>query len=154
MPSLTNEVYKYLKKRQFMAVATTDEHPWIAITYYLVDPDLTLYFFSSPNALHVQHINKNSEVACAITDYDEITIGNRSAVKLWGKATPLTDPIQVSAITARWEAGVALSSNISKLPVKKKEFMSRQIIVVEPKQIEFFNEEMFGIDGFQMIKLR
>lgn len=152
MPSLTNEVYKYLKKRQFMAVATTGDHPWIAIVYYLVDPDLTLYFFASPNALHTQHLAQNSAVACAVTDYGEITIGNRSAVKLWGKATPLTDPLQIKAITARWEAGVALSSNIAKLPLKKAEFMSRQIIAVEPKLVEFFNEEMFGIDGFKMIK--
>lgn len=136
-----------------MAVATTGEHPWIAIVYYLVDPDLTMYFFSSPNALHVQHLNQNSRVACAVTDYDEITIGNRSAVKLWGKATPLTAPEQIKAIQARWEATIALSSQIAQLPVKKSEFLSKQIIAVEPKQVEFFNEEMFGIDGFKMIKV-
>lgn len=153
MPSLTNEVYKYLKKHQLMAMATTGDHPWIAIVYYLVDPDLTMYFFSSPNALHARHIIKNSAVACAVTDYTDVTIGNRSAVKLWGKAVPLTAPEQIKAIKARWETTVALSSQIANLPIKKTEFLNKQIMAVEPKLVEFFNEEMFGIDGFEMIKM-
>lgn len=127
-----------------MTLATHGEHLWAATVFYVSDDDLNLYFISPPDAEHVEQINVNSEVACAIADSHQKAGEPKLGLQLYGHASE-----EKGLETLKW-----MFKMYNKLHPTTKEklnfdnfqskVMTSRVFKVTPKKIKFFNQELFG----------
>lgn len=62
-------VRELVKRNRYLSLATADgTGPWIAPLEYLSDDELNLYYFSTEDAAHSQHLIDRENVAFAIFD--------------------------------------------------------------------------------------
>jgi uncharacterized protein YhbP (UPF0306 family) len=72
---------------QFMALATTGpDGAWASPVFFGFDEHFTLYFLSEPSCVHMQNIERDPRVSCAIFATNQDPHGKVLGIQLAGKA--------------------------------------------------------------------
>ena len=77
---------------EYMSLATHGyKGLWVNPVYFAHDPHFTFYFISQLGCVHMDNINSNKEVACAIYPSNQSTFGDVYGAYIKGIAEILTD---------------------------------------------------------------
>lgn len=87
-----------------LATVDADGHAHAANIQYAFDDQLNLYFVSSPNAAHSQHIGANPAVALTVYDHQDSEPAFIRGLQLHARATPVTDAVERANALALYTA--------------------------------------------------
>lgn len=90
-----------IKRQRTMVLATSrDDRPWSAPVYYLYFAS-GFYFFSSPRALHIQHM-RASDLAAASIHADGERLEQLEGIQMSGHIEPIDQPLLKMSVTGRY----------------------------------------------------
>ncbi|OGM89443.1 hypothetical protein A2597_03020 [Candidatus Woesebacteria bacterium RIFOXYD1_FULL_46_19] len=143
---------RYLKSQRLMGLATFDKKPWICTIYYAVDKDFCLYFVSSPKSKHCQDIEKNNEVSCAIYDSHTLNSAKKTGVQMQGTASQVKGWERIKVILKMWQKAAPGMEDVVNVKNMRNKVISSRAYKVKPTFIKFFNQKLYGEDGFRKFK--
>jgi uncharacterized protein YhbP (UPF0306 family) len=150
---LKQRVYDFLSVRKLMAMATYGTHLWIANVYYVVDPELNLYFISSPDSQHCRDILLKPTIVCSIFDSHQRVTDEKSGIQLRGVAEQMKDWERATDVIRLWnQTNPGLEEFITAEAMRKRKVDSL-VYQIRPRLIKFFNEQIYGEEGFEVLKL-
>ncbi len=125
-----------------MSLATYSETPWICWVFYIVDENFNLYFISSPSSQHIKDINKNKQVACAITDTTQNPLGEKQGVQIWGVVENVTTKEKLQTFFKMWKN--TINNNEEKVTYQNYvgNLIETKVYKVSPKKIKWFNQSL------------
>jgi uncharacterized protein YhbP (UPF0306 family) len=151
MADTKTELLNYLGTQAVMSLATFGEHPAICTVYFIVDEDLNLYFISRPGTEHCRNIGMNGVVACSIADVRQQVTDKKIGVQIKGTAVELPTIEKIGTALLFWsKANFGFEGIVTVDTIKKRMIESRAYKVI-PTEIKFFNEELFGPEGAEVI---
>jgi uncharacterized protein YhbP (UPF0306 family) len=137
----------FLKSQRLMSLATHGQKLSVCSVYYAVDSDFNLYFISEPDSEHVQNIIANHQVACSIADSRQKVSDKKVGVQLRGKAQFVKGDERLRVVLAMWNrTNPGLKALINLKNIKKK-VIDSYVVKIQPSEIKFFNEHLFGSEG-------
>lgn len=146
------KLLKYLKSRRLMVLATYSEKPWICTVFYVIDDKFNLYFLSKPHRRHCKDIVLNNSVSCAVADSNQKVIDKKIGVQIQGIANKVGNIEKIKWMLKLWnKLNPGFESTINLKNIKEKAIESR-IYKIEPREIKFFNEELYGMEGSEVFK--
>lgn len=135
-----------------MSLATGGQNLWVCTVYYVVDEKFNLYFLSEPTTSHCQQLSKNAEVACAICDSRQKVTNKKIGVQILGKASKVSNIGKIKWMLGLWnKVNPGFETIINWKNIQKKVIKS-EIYKVEPRLIKFFNEKIYGPEGFKFFE--
>lgn len=143
---------KYLQSQNLMTLVTQGEHLWASSVYYVTDEKFNLYFLSEPKSQHCRDIKSNPEVACAVADTRQKAVDKKIGVQLYGTAAQIKNLSTVRWMLKMWNKlnpGFESIINLKNIQTNK---INGRIYKIESKLIKFFNEKLYGPEGFKLIK--
>ena len=139
-------LHDFLKKHKLMFIATQGNHPWIAAVYYTFDNDLNLYFLSSPETLHVKQIEKNPEVAVAISDSNQKLTDLKKGLQIYGKVKQISDLNKIKHAVNLWKKSLGYKGSEISYENMINKVIKGRMFKITPKKIKFFNQELFDVE--------
>lgn len=142
-------VLSFLRKHKLMSVATFGKYPWIASVYYTFDKDLNIFFLSSPDTLHCQHIEANPRVAVSIADSSQDINKPKKGLQLYGNAKQISGMEKIRHTLKLWKKSLgSLNHKLSYENMAKKIIKGRMYMII-PKRIKLFDQELFQVEDGQ-----
>lgn len=144
---------KYLKSQYLMTITTQKTHLWPSSVYFVTDNKFCLYFLSEPTAIHCKNIAINPHVACSIADSQQKVTDKKIGVQLHGTASKVNSVEKMKWMLKLWNklnpgfASIVNLKNIQSNKIKSK------IYQVKPEMIKFFNEKLYGPEGYKLFDL-
>ncbi|MCR4275503.1 MAG: pyridoxamine 5'-phosphate oxidase family protein [Candidatus Wolfebacteria bacterium] len=146
------KLFDYLKSQNLMFLSTFGNEISSCPVYYAIDKDFNIYFISEPESKHCQNIKINNQVACSIADSRQTVKDKKIGVQLRGEAQEVSGSDKLEAVLNLWNStNPGIESIISINNFKNKSINSKAYKIV-PEEIKFFNEELYGEEGFKMLK--
>jgi len=131
---LKDKVLEYFSQNRLMSLATANENmPWSATLFYAYTPLHEIIFYSRPDRVHSQHIAKNPYVSLAINHLwmkDKVIRG----IQMTGKAR-MAEGEEKEKYYKIYE---------KRHPWAKKYASDHEVYVIEPLELHFLDEELFG----------
>lgn len=148
------KLLKYLQSQELMSLATyNNKGPNTCIVYYGIDNDFNLYIITSPSTEHGKNIASNHMVACSITNTNQPMYNTKYkiGVQIKGIAQEITKPESMKVALQVW------SKNRGDVVKKYIHNITNNIwkvrpYVIKPKEIKWFNEELYGDEGVEIFK--
>ncbi len=150
-PTILSEWKQYLAEcldtSKFMALGTAaNDGAWVNPVYFAFDKHFTLYFISESSCVHMQNIDKDPRVSCAIYNTDQTPLGSVLGVQLVGTASWVTPE------EAEYACGVYFAETSARKPIgqanRAEEYTKPdtvwRIAKVVPGDIWVFDENNFG----------
>lgn len=153
MKDFKEELRAYLDTQQVMALATRGDRMESCTVFFSVDKDLNIYFISDPETEHCKNIRMNKEVACSIADSRQRVADRKIGVQIKGAAVELSDLEKVGAALAFWSKANAVGEAPISVQEIKKRAASSKAYRITPVEIKFFNEELFGLGNYEIIRM-
>lgn len=153
MADTKTELLKYLESQSVMSLSTFGDHAMLCTVYFTVDKDLNLYFISRPQTEHCRNIETNGSVACSIADARQKVTDKKIGVQIEGVATELPTIEKIGTALMFWSKANFAFEGIVTVDTIKKRMIESRAYKVTPKKIKFFNEELFGPEGVEVINL-
>ncbi len=154
METNKKKLLAFLHSHNFVSVATYNKRLWICSVYYVADNNFNLYFLSEPTTEHSKNITVNGEVACAIADSRQKANSKKIGVQLNGIASLVSNIQKIKWMLNLWnKINTGFESIINLKNIKNKVIKSK-IYKITPKKIKFFNEELYGPEGFEIFKFQ
>ncbi len=140
---MENDIKKLIKevleKGYLMSLGTQDEGGvWVCDVIYVFDDDFNLYWMSTDFRRHSKAIEKNPQVAVAITvsARDEKDFG----IQINGQAAAIKEKRYDLAVPYFTKRG-------QKIPKEDEDFLGEHVwYVLKPKKIELICQEFFGFE--------
>jgi len=148
-----SELIKFLNSNNLMTLATANPKPWVATVYYAYDRGFNLYFVSSPNSKHSHDIEKNKNVAIAIYDSHIKNSESKTGIQLQGSAQQIKGWERTSKMLQIWHKSAPGMEDVVNIKNMKEKVISSRVYKIEPRFIKFFNQKLYGEDGFKEFKL-
>ena len=139
-------ILDFLKTQKLMSVATHGDHPWIASVYYSFDNKLNLFFLSSPETIHVNHIYNNPKVAVSIVDSHQTIENPKKGLQIFGLARQISDSRKIKHALRSWKTALKTNDPIFTYENMIKKVLKGRMFQITPKKIKFFNQELFDIE--------
>lgn len=137
----------FLKSQRLMSLATHGRNLSVCTVYYAIDHNFNFYFISEPDSEHVKGIVTNQLVACSIADSHQKVRDKKVGVQLRGKAHFVKGDERLRAVLAMWNrTNPGLKALINLKNIKKK-VIDSCVVKIQPSEIKFFNEHLFGSEG-------
>lgn len=143
----------YLKAQDLMTIATYGLRPTACALYYGVDDNFNFYIITPPSTEHGKNILNNHTVACTIFDSHQTQFGKepKIGVQVYGEAQQINLPQEMKEALDIWSKK---RKNIFQLYFEN---ISRNIwelrpFIIRPTEIKWFNEELYGEEGFEIFK--
>lgn len=152
MKNNRDKVYKYLQSQNLVAVATKSDRLWVSTVYYVIDDKFNLYFLSEPTTEHCKNILKSEEVACAIYNSKQKVTDKKVGVQLHGEASKVNNLEKIKWMLALWNKVNPGFEAIINLKNMQNKVIKGRIYKIKPKTIKFFNEELYGSEGFEVFE--
>lgn len=149
-----DELFAFLRSQQLLTIATHNgKTPWTANAFYCVDENKHLYFISSKETNHMQHILKDPEMAFNIAWYNPNDHTDRKAIQGRGLCYQAKSEKEIAR-------GVHLHNQ------RYPEFAEKITVdwitdtdndscvwVIKPRYVKFWNDTLFGEDGVREIEI-
>lgn len=142
----------YLKSQNLMSLSTCYKKMWTALVYYVIDNKFNLYFLSEPKTVHCQHIIDNPNVSCSVADSKQQVTDKKIGVQIEGIASRVNNIERIKWMLALWNKLNPGFETIINLKSIQKKIIKSRIYQVKPKVIKFFNEELFGSEGYEIFE--
>jgi len=142
----------YLKSQHTMYLATYDGKSWVATVFYAVDEKFNFYYIGPPDSRHNIAINKNKHVSFAIAASNQKTSDKKIGVQVDGIASEINSRNKIKLILALWNKFNPGFESVISLPNMIKKVISSRVYKIEPTLIKFFNEKLYGDEGFEIFK--
>ena len=152
MNNSLHKLHQYLQSQNLVSIATRNDKLWVSVVYYVVDDKLNLYFLSEPTTEHCQNILKNAEVACAIFNSNQKVTDKKVGVQLHGKASKVSNLAKIKWMLALWNKINPGFETIINLKNMQNKIIKGRIYKIEPITIKFFNEALYGSEGFEVFE--
>ncbi len=152
MANTKTELLEYLASQAVMSLATYGDHPAICSVYFTVDKDLNFYFISRPGTEHVRNIAMNGKVACSITDGSQKVTDKKIGVQIKGNAEELPTIEKIGTALMFWSKANFAFEGIVTVDMIKERMVASRAYKITPSEIKFFNEELFGPEGVEVIE--
>lgn len=136
-------ITEFMKPRYQMVLATYGDDPWIATLYYSFDNNLNIYFLSSPETLHCQHIATQPKVAVSIADSPQKPASKKKGVQIYGLAEQISDKQKIIHALSLWRKTLQVTSEIYTYEGMMKKLIDGRMYKVTPKKLKFFNQEIW-----------
>lgn len=143
---------QFLQSQNLMTLATQGKHLWAGNVYYVTDEKFNLYFLSEPKSQHCLAIKSHPEVACAVADTKQKVVDKKVGAQLYGTASQTKNLSTVMWMLKMWNKlnpGFESIINLKNIQTNK---INGRIYKIEPKLIKFFNEKLYGPEGFKLFK--
>ncbi len=137
-----------------MSLATTGDSISNCVVYVAVDKDFNLYFISEPNSEHCKNIALHNGVACAIADSRQPVRAKKIGAQIKGTAHEVTGVGQLEAIITMWNATNPGMESIISINNFRNKILKSQAYKIVPTEIKFFNEELYGEEGFEIFPFK
>ncbi len=123
--------------------------------FYIVElfGKLNLYFISKPETQHCRHIASNKNVACSIADSNQKVANKKIGVQLSGTASLVGNVREISKALYLWNKSNPGFAHIISFENIRKKLIKSKVYKIKPQIIKFFNEELYGSEGFKIFKL-
>ena len=146
------KLLEYLRSKKVMTLATYGDDVWASTVFYTIDDGFCLYFLSEPTSKHVQDLRKNGSVACAVADSRQEAVDKKIGVQVKGMATEVEGMDRLMPIMDMWHAvNPGLESVLSIDKIRGK-VVDSAVYKISPQYIKFFNEELYGIEGYEVFR--
>ena len=146
------KLLEFLKSNRLMSLATYSDDLWISTVYYVVDNSFNFYFISNPKTKHGRDIATNKNIACAIADSHQRVKDNKKGVQTQGTASIVNNKIEIVNALILWNKLNPGFEKIINFKNMQKKIMNDKVFKIEPKIIKFFNEELYGQEGYKIFK--
>lgn len=146
------KLLQYLKSHNFMTIATADGKPWVANVYYVVDDGFNLYFLSEPASKHGRDLAKNPSVSCSIADSNQKVTDKKIGVQLQGSAKIVNALAKIKWMLHIWNKINPGFESLINLKNIQNKVIKGKVYRVKPALIKFFNEELYGSEGFELFE--
>ena len=146
-------VQEYLNNHFQMALATYGEHPWICTLYYSIDQDLNIYFLTSPKTIHAKQIEKNPQVAVAISDSPQAPNSNKHGLQIYGLCEQISGEKKITHAINLWKKTLGVTNPDYSYAGMLKKAISGRMYKITPKKIKFFNENLWEEGKERLIEL-
>ncbi|OGM92721.1 hypothetical protein A2372_00810 [Candidatus Wolfebacteria bacterium RIFOXYB1_FULL_54_12] len=140
----------YLKSQNLMSLATYGEAPANCAVYFAVDGDFSFYFISEPDSEHCTNIAKNPRVACVIADSHQVVSTKKIGAQIKGTVEDVTMLEQFDAIINLWNSTNPGMEAIISINNFRNKILKSRAYKIRPTTIKFFNEELYGEEGFEL----
>ncbi|OGM05245.1 hypothetical protein A2715_04805 [Candidatus Woesebacteria bacterium RIFCSPHIGHO2_01_FULL_39_32] len=144
---------KFLNANNLMTLATANPKPWVATVYYAFDKGFNLYFVSSPNSKHSHDIEKNKNVAIAIYDSHTKNSESKTGLQLQGVASRIKGWDMTTKMLKIWHKSAPGMEDIVNIKNMKAKVISSRVYKITPTIIKFFNQDLYGEEGYRVFKL-
>ncbi len=136
-----------LDASQFLALGTAGaDGPWVMPVYFAFDANFALYFISEPSTVHMQNIEKDGRVSCAVFSTAQSSGSPVLGLQITGDASWVTPAEAESACKAYFTAMPARhpinQSNRAEEYANPKTVWRMAKIV--PREVWVFDEKNFG----------
>ncbi len=135
-----------------MFLASFSQRPWVATLYYAIDDHFNIYFVSDPESIHCKNISKIREVSCGIADSSQKVNEQKIGAQLIGTCSNIVDENEIRYALELWNKSNPGLSKIINFENFKK--INAQLYVIQPRSIKFFNERLYGPEGFKIFKIK
>ena len=149
---MTNKetLLSYLKSQNLMALATNGDAAANCFVYFAVDGDFSIYFISEPDSEHCKNIEKNNTVACAIADSHQTVSSKKIGAQIKGVVEDVNGLEQFDAIINLWNSTNPGMEAIISINNFRNKILKSHAYKIRPTVIKFFNEELYGEEGFEL----
>lgn len=148
------KLIEYLKTEKMMSVATEGEGLCVCGVYYALDESsMSLYFLSNPSRIHSKNIGKNGKVACAIYDSSQKVTDKKKGVQMQGEGSLVTEEVEMKKALDLWNKAIPGFETILNFENISTNTVESKVYKIIPEKIKFFNEELYGPEGIQDIKI-
>ncbi len=149
----TSQIKQFLDSHFQMVLATNGSHPWICTVYYTTDKDMNIYFLTSPKTIHGKQIAKNPKVAIAVADAPQAPASSKKGLQIYGVCKQISGMHKVTYAVNLWKKALGVTSSDYSYEGIMKKAISGRMYKVTPKQLKFFNEELWEEGEEPLIKL-
>ena len=146
------ELFNYLKSQHTLYLATYDGKPWTSTVFYAVDNDFNFYFISEPTTRHSKAIEKNKLISCSIADSNQVVTDKKIGVQIEGIASEVKNKNKLKIVISMWHMKNPGFEDIINLPNMIKKIIKGRFYQIKPTLIKFFNERLYGDEGFEIFK--
>jgi len=144
----------YLRSQRLMSLTSgVGNNLWSCSVYYVVDDKLNLYFISEPETQHIKNIHKNNKIACNISDSSQAVVDKKVGMQIQGIITEESNQIKIKTILSMWNKNNPGFADIVNLKNMIRKVIKSKVYKVQPILIKFFNEKLYGSEGFRIINL-
>lgn len=126
--------------------------PWICMVYYAFDGN-NFYFISNPGTRHCRNIKNNRHVACAIADSSQKVTSKKTGVQINGIASQIKSDKEISRVFGLWNKANPGFEKFINIENVKNGKMNDRPYIIKPFQIKFFNERLYGPEGFEIFRM-
>lgn len=151
MADTKKALLEYFATQAVMSLSTFGKHPAICTVYFIVDEDLNLYFISRPETEHCKNIMINGAVACSIADCRQQVTDKKIGVQIKGTAVELPTIEKIGTALMFWSKANFGFEGIVTVDTIKERMIESRAYKITPTEIKFFNEELFGPEGVEMV---
>lgn len=146
------KLFDYLKSQKLMSLATFGTEISNCLVYYAVDDDFVFYFISEPESEHCKNIEANNKAACAIADSSQKVKDKKIGVQIKGEVSDVTGLAQFDSIIMLWNATNPGIESVISMENFRNKIINSKMYKIKPSEIKFFNEELYGEEGFEVFK--
>lgn len=146
-------IKEFLYNHFQMVLATNGTHPWVCTVYYTTDEDMNIYFLTGPKTIHGKQLAKNPKVAIAIADAPQAPTSNKKGLQLYGICKQISGVHKVNYALGLWKKTVGVKSDDYSYEGMMRKAISGRMYKITPKQIKYFNEELWDEGKERLIKL-
>ncbi|MBI3955420.1 pyridoxamine 5'-phosphate oxidase family protein [Candidatus Gottesmanbacteria bacterium] len=143
-------LFKFLQSQNLMTLATLGEHLWVSNVYFVCNEKFNLYFLSEPKSQHCLDIKSKPQVACAIADTRQKVVDKKIGVQLYGISSQVKNLSTIMWMLKMWNKLNPGFESIINLKNIQSNKINGRIYKIEPTLIKFFNEELYGPEGFKL----
>ena len=148
-----SHVKEFLDNHFQMVLATNNSHPWICTVYYTTDKDMNIYFLTNPKTIHGKQIAKNPKVAVAVADAPQAPASNKKGLQIYGICKQIFGMHKVNYAVGLWKKALGVKSDDYSYEGMMRKAISGRMYKITPKQIKFFNEDLWEEGEEPFIKL-
>jgi uncharacterized protein YhbP (UPF0306 family) len=138
----------FMRCHKLMQLATVSKKPWICTLYYAIDAKMNIYFISDPGTKHCIDIKNNMNVACAIADSYQKPVDRKLGVQIAGTAKQVSNNMEIEHALKLWNNANPGMNKFINIKNFRNGTMQEKLYVIKPKKAKFFNEKLYGPEGF------
>lgn len=144
-------LFDYLKSQHTMSLATYAGELGICTVFYAIDDDWNIYFVSPEDTHHSRNIFNNSSVACNIVNTNQVLTDKKVGAQVYGSAERIKGLDMIKQALNYWQQVNSGASGISFENIKNNITEARMWKII-PGKIQFFNQELYGDDEYEVFE--
>ncbi|MBI2617739.1 pyridoxamine 5'-phosphate oxidase family protein [Candidatus Gottesmanbacteria bacterium] len=147
---MKKDILNFLKTQRLLNLATVSKKPYICTVFYAEDASGDLYFISEPKSKHCKNISGNTSVAVAIFDSHQRVADKKKGVQIEGNANEVTEEKEIKHALKLWNTKNPGFENVINYQSMKTGKIKGKIYRISPSRTKFFNEELYGPEGYKI----